>query len=112
MTPHVPLMVPGAEPDGEPVSITAPFDGSLIATVDTGGADAASKALASAHGLFRDREACLSPTKCKETLERAAALRKERRDEPASAAAQEGGKPLSGAWRCDKRGIVIGNHRG
>ena len=34
MTPHVSLMVPGAEPDGEPVSITAPFDGSLIATVE------------------------------------------------------------------------------
>ncbi len=29
MTPHIPLLVPGAEPDGEPVSITAPFDGLL-----------------------------------------------------------------------------------
>ena len=61
MTPHVPLMVPGAEPDGEPVSITAPCDGSLIATVDTGGADAVNKALDTAHGLFRDRDAWLSP---------------------------------------------------
>ena len=55
MTPHIPLMVPGAEPDGEPVSITAPFDGSLIATVEKGGADAVNKALATAHGLFRSR---------------------------------------------------------
>lgn len=94
MTPHVPLLVPGTEPDGEPVSVTAPFDGSLIATVDTGGADAVNKALTTAHGLFRDRDAWLSPATRIEILERSATLMKERRDELASAAAREGGKPF------------------
>lgn len=91
MTPHVPLLVPGAEPDGEPVSITAPFDGSLIATVEKG------NALGTAHGLFHNRDARLNAASRKEILERAAALMKERRDELASAAAQEGGKSSSGA---------------
>ena len=44
MTQHVPLLVPGAKPDGEHVTITAPFDGSNIATIETGGIDAAHSA--------------------------------------------------------------------
>ena len=76
------------------MSVTAPFDGSLIATVDTGGTDAVNKALATAHGLFRDRDAWLSPARRIEILERTAVLMTERRDELASAAAREGGKPL------------------
>lgn len=81
MTPHVSLLVPGAEPDGEKVSVRAPFDGSIIATVETAGINAVQQALGTAHGLFRNRDAWLSPAKRIEILERTAVIMKEcRRD--------------------------------
>ena len=43
MTDHFPLLVPGARPDGI-IEVTAPYDCSVIATVDTGGSDAAEQA--------------------------------------------------------------------
>ena len=53
MTQHIPLLVPGAKPEGKIVTITAPFDGSNIATIETTGIDGAHTALETAHGLFR-----------------------------------------------------------
>ena len=63
MAQHITLMVPGGEPDGRPVTITAPFDGSVIATIETAGLDAAQTALDTAHGLFRNRDAWISATR-------------------------------------------------
>ncbi|WP_419600294.1 hypothetical protein [Thiolapillus sp.] len=34
MNTHVSLGVPGAVPAGQPLSVTSPYDGSLLATVD------------------------------------------------------------------------------
>ncbi|MCZ6888995.1 MAG: aldehyde dehydrogenase family protein [Gammaproteobacteria bacterium] len=94
MAPHIALMVPGGEPDGGPVTITAPFDGSVIATIDTAGLDAAQTALDTAHGLFRNRDAWISATKRIDILEKTILLMVERRQELAVDAAREGGKPL------------------
>ena len=55
MTAHFPLMVPGASADGS-MDVQAPFDRSLIATVDVAGASAVEQALTTAHALFRDRD--------------------------------------------------------
>jgi len=93
MTAHFPLMVPGASAT-ETHNVTAPFDGSLIATVDVAGASAVETALATAHALYTDRDKWLSAPQRIEILERAATIMQERADELAIEAAREGGKPL------------------
>ena len=87
-------MVPGAGPDGEQLSVTAPFDGSIIATVECADLDAVQHALDTAHRLYRNRDAWMSAARRIEILERTAAIMKESRKELASEAALEGGKPL------------------
>ena len=94
MPEQFPLMVPGATPDGELMEVHAPWDRSLIATVERGGSAVAEKALDTAHRLFRDRDAWLSAARRVDILRRAAALMQGRREELAMEAAREGGKPL------------------
>ena len=91
---HFPLLVPGAKAQAPPASVEAPFDGSTLATVERAGADAADRALETAHALFRDRDAWLPTAERIGILERAGALMQARRDELALEAAREGGKPL------------------
>ena len=74
--------------------MTAPFDGSPIATVATGGHEAIETALATAHALYTDRNSWLKPPQRIEILEAAARLMEQRADELAVEAAREGGKPL------------------
>ena len=94
MAKRFPLMVPGAAPDGEVMEVHAPYDGSLIATVERGGQAVVEKALDTAYGLFRDKDAWLAPPRRIEILKGAAAIMQERREELAVEAAREGGKPL------------------
>lgn len=93
MTAHFPLMVPGASSSGTH-EVNAPFDLSLIASVDVAGASAVEIALATAHGLYRDRDKWLTAPQRIEILEHTAAIMQERADELAIEAAREGGKPL------------------
>ncbi len=92
---HYPLLVPGAKADGEPLRVDAPFDGRVLAEVETGGADVVERALATAHALYRDRDAWLRAPRRIEILRRTAAIMQARRDEIALEAAREGGKPLT-----------------
>ena len=91
---HFPLMIPRASSAGRIVAVTAPYDGSPIATVASADGPAAEKALEIAYGLFRDRDAWLSIPKRIEVLERTAAIMAERLETLAVEAAREGGKPL------------------
>jgi len=93
MTTHFPLMVPGASADGTH-DVSAPFDGSHIASVDVAGASAVETALTTAHALYTDRDKWLSAPERIEILERAAAIMIDRADELAIESAREGGKPL------------------
>jgi len=94
MTQHIRLLVPGAKPEGQDMTITAPFDGSNIATIERAGLDAAHTALEMAHGLFRDRDAWIPTAERIEILEKTVSLMVARRQELAVDAAREGGKPL------------------
>ncbi len=94
MAERFPLLVPGAAPDGEVMEVHAPYDGSLIATVERGGQAVVEKALDTAYGLFRDKDAWLAPPRRIEILKGTAAIMQERREELAVEAAREGGKPL------------------
>jgi acyl-CoA reductase-like NAD-dependent aldehyde dehydrogenase len=95
MPEHFPLMIPGAKPAAEWAKVRAPFDGSLIATVDQADRAAVEKAFATAYGLFRNRDAWLKPSERIAILEKAAALMQSCRDDLALEAAREGGKPLA-----------------
>lgn len=89
-----PLMIPGAMPEGKNLVVCAPFDGSTIAEVQTGRSEAVNIALETAHGLFRNKEAWLSPARRMEILEETARIMQTEADSLALEAAREGGKPL------------------
>jgi acyl-CoA reductase-like NAD-dependent aldehyde dehydrogenase len=93
MSSHFSIMVPGAQATGKK-EVCAPFDGKTIATIDVGGAAAVEKALATAHALYRDRDAWLPPAKRIAILKKAASVMEARAEELALEAAREGGKPL------------------
>ena len=93
MSSHFSIMVPGAQAIGKK-EVCAPFDGKTIATIDVGGAAAVEKALATAHALYRDRDAWLPPAKRIAILKKAASVMEARAEELALEAAREGGKPL------------------
>jgi len=76
------------------LDVTSPFDGSLLATVDTGGVDDVEASLGTAYGLFRDRSSWLSVPERIAILERTTALMRSQKNELALLAASEGGKPL------------------
>ena len=91
---HFALMVPGATSAGENIDVSAPYDGTPIATVATTDAGAAETALATAHRLRRDRESWLSAAERIGILERTAASMAAQAESLALEAAREGGKPL------------------
>ncbi|MES9906425.1 MAG: aldehyde dehydrogenase family protein [Sedimenticola sp.] len=95
MTMHYPVMIPGATGDGSRLDVSAPFDGKLIATVDTVGSEAVERALVTAYGLYRDRSTWLPKERRIAILEKSAALMSERLELLAVEAAREGGKPLA-----------------
>jgi acyl-CoA reductase-like NAD-dependent aldehyde dehydrogenase len=93
MKQHFPLMIPGATASGS-IDVTAPWDGAVIATIDTAGETAIETALATADALFRDRIGWLDAQTRIGILNRAADIMQSRFDELALEAAREGGKPL------------------
>jgi acyl-CoA reductase-like NAD-dependent aldehyde dehydrogenase len=95
MADHFPLMVPGARASAAPGEVRSPLDQALIATFDQVDLDGAEQALATAQGLFRNRDAWLSPARRIDILRRTAELMDSRRDHLALEAAREGGKPLT-----------------
>ena len=94
MTVHYPLLIPGSRPTGSVLEVTAPYDGTLIATLDTANDAAVDRALTTAYGLFRDRSQWLDVETRVGILERAGSIMRERAEELAVEAAREGGKPL------------------
>ena len=93
MSDHFKLLVPGATASGK-IEVTAPFDGALIATIDTGASDAVEIALATAYDLYRDKHNWLRAEQRIQILEKTADIMQSRFDELATEAAREGGKPL------------------
>ena len=92
--PHHRLMVVGARPGDAQKQVFAPYDRSVIATVDATNGDAVEAALTTAHKLFRSRDSWLSKPKRIEILTRAAEIMKGQIEQLAVDAAREGGKPL------------------
>jgi acyl-CoA reductase-like NAD-dependent aldehyde dehydrogenase len=76
------------------ITVTAPFDDSVIATLDAANSVDVEKALSTAHALFNDKSKWLSATQRIDILNKTAALMREQFDELVIDAAREGGKPL------------------
>lgn len=77
------------------ITVTAPFDDSKIATLDTADSDAVEQALLTAHNLFNDKSKWLSASKRIEILNKTAAIMREQFEDLVIEAAQEGGKPYN-----------------
>ena len=88
-----PLMVPGARAAGVR-EVNNPFDGSLLARVECVDWDGASRAIETAHRLYRDREAWLPKQERIRVLEETAARMGKEAESLALLIAREGGKPL------------------
>ncbi len=88
------LKVPGSKSASPDLTVVAPFDRKPIGAVATADTAAVERALATAHKLYRDRDAWLPLAKRIEILERTASLLKARAEFLAVEAAREGGKPL------------------
>lgn len=94
MVEHFPLLISDRRAGDGTIEVVAPYDRSPIATVDAASDSAVEQALATAYGLYRNRDVWLSPAKRIEVLERSAAIMNERKEMLAFQAAREGGKPL------------------
>ncbi len=78
----------------EKVTVTAPFDGSEIATLDAAQSADVEKALSTAQNLFNDKSTWLPASQRIAILHKTAELMREQFDELVIVAAGEGGKPL------------------
>lgn len=90
---HFPLMIPGAKGDGV-LEISAPFDGSVIATAECASLNDAELALKTAYKLYRNRKSILPADKRIDILEKTIQFMKDDAEMLAIEAAREGGKPL------------------
>lgn len=93
MAEHFSIMAPGVRASGERKAL-APYDDSVLATVETMGVEGVDTALATAHALFRDRGGWLSGPQRAAILEKAVEIMGRQADDLALGAATEGGKPL------------------
>ena len=94
MKSHFSLMIPNVEHSDSVLEVCAPFNGQVIATIETADHAAVEMALTTADTLFRNRSAWLSAEKRISILEKAAKIMEECAESLASDAANEGGKPL------------------
>ena len=87
-------MVPGSKTASPRREVSAPYDGTLLATIDTADPGVAERALATAYALYRNRDAWLLPATRVDILRNVAKLMQDRAESLALNAAREGGKPL------------------
>jgi acyl-CoA reductase-like NAD-dependent aldehyde dehydrogenase len=79
---------------GDTLTVTSPHDGSVVGEVPLGDAAAVETALATAHGLYQDRDGWLPLHQRVDMLQRLADLMAAQEEDLARLAAAEGGKPL------------------
>jgi len=94
MSMHYPLMIPAITPGADKVTVTAPYDDSVIAILDAADSHAVEAALSNAYAVFNDRKQWLSVPQRIAILEKTARLMTEQAEALAVEAAREGGKPL------------------
>lgn len=91
---HYKIKVSGANASEKVLSVTSPFDGSLIGTVETINQAGAEQALVNASKLFNNKKAWLSAQERIDILKNTADLMQQRFDDLVQISLAEGGKPL------------------
>lgn len=91
---HYKIKVPNANASETVLSVTSPFDGAVIGTVETISQAGAEQALTNATSLFNNKKAWLSADERSQILKKTAALMQQNFDDLVQIALQEGGKPL------------------
>jgi len=94
MPENYPLLIPGVGSTKTKITVTSPYDDTVIATLDAADANAVERALATASDIFADRSRWLSVTERIAILKKTAELMAEQAETLAQEAAHEGGKPL------------------
>ena len=94
MTTHYSLLVPGAQAATDKLNVTAPFDGTLIATVDKVDESGIEQALSTAAELFNNKPGWLTAAQRIDILQNLKQLMTNNADRLILISAQEGGKPL------------------
>jgi len=94
MTINLSLMIPDMKHGSYKLNVHAPFDGQLIATLETANSLAVEKALTTAAALFQDRTNWLSAELRMNILGKTALLMEKQSESLAQEAAREGGKPI------------------
>jgi acyl-CoA reductase-like NAD-dependent aldehyde dehydrogenase len=89
------LLIPGATAAAGTKTVSAPYDGALLAEISSSDLGHVETALATAHGLYRNRKAWLPLHQRVDILERTAAIMVARKEALIRTATAEGGKP----WR-------------
>ena len=96
LTTHYALMIAGHTAEmHDKITVTAPYDNRVLATLDTADSSAVETAVATASALFKDKSKWLSATERITILEKTAALMREQFNELVMEAASEGGKPFN-----------------
>lgn len=91
----IPLQFPSTHPPEGEIEVKNPFDGTVIARVETAGRKHLDGLFETAQNLHNDRKNRLTVQKRAEILENAAAIIRERADELTRNAVREGGKPYN-----------------
>jgi len=91
---HYKIKVPNANASETVLSVTSPYDGSVIGTVETINQAGAEQALINASSLFNNKKAWLSADERIKILKKTAVLMQERFDDLVQISLAEGGKPL------------------
>ncbi len=91
---HFPLLVPGAPSSVGVLELHAPYDQTLLATLDSADAGAVELALSNAHALYRNRDEWIPVPERIDILKRLMQLMQGQAELLAQEAAAEGGKPL------------------
>lgn len=94
MTLHYSHMIAGYDNVSGKLNVTAPYDGQLIASVDTVNKDAIDHALNTAYSLFSNKSKWLNPARRIEILKNLSTLMTQHSERLILLSAQEGGKPL------------------
>ncbi len=94
MSKHYGLMVPGADTAGSPLRVFAPYDGQLLAEVETVDWHGVDTALSTAQHLFADRANWLTAEQRIRILQATAVLMAREATRLTDLATREGGKPL------------------
>lgn len=91
---HFPLLIAGVPSSDGILELHAPYDQTLLATLDSADAGAVELALSNAHALFRNRDSWIPAPERIEILKRLIHLMQNQAELLAQEAAAEGGKPL------------------